>query len=144
MTYKCCSHIIETLQNIETNDTILYRKGKMLPSSLIIHNEESGSRTIISNNEYCNLKLINYLFILITIKSLTDLSCEEFVQVFTKINKNNQWWVHFEGRNIDQTIEQIDWLNEKASEEHWRHNLIISVEIEKPERENIDLLIERV
>lgn len=116
----------------------------MLPSSIIIHNEESGSRTIISNNEYCNLKLINYLFILITIKSLTDLSCEEFVQVFTKINKNNRWWVHFEGRNIDQALEQIDWLNEKASEEHWRHNLIISVEIEKPERENIDLLIERV
>ncbi|KAG2201691.1 hypothetical protein INT46_007143 [Mucor plumbeus] len=119
------SHIIETLQNIETNETILYRKDKMLPSSIIIHNEESGSRTIISNND------------------LTDLTCEEFVQVFTKINKNNQWWIHFEGRNIDQTIEQIDWLNTKALEERWRHNLIISVEIEKPERENIDLLIER-
>ncbi|KAL9555301.1 hypothetical protein MBANPS3_002426 [Mucor bainieri] len=121
------SHIMESLQDqgIATNDTTLYRDDKMLPSSIIIHNQESGSRTIISSND------------------LTDLTCEEFVQVFTAINKNNQWWVHFEGRNIDQTLQQIDWLNNKASEEHWRHNLVISVEVEKPERENIDSLIER-
>ncbi|KAF1802792.1 Ribokinase-like protein [Mucor lusitanicus] len=121
------SHIMESLQDqgIATNDTTLYRDDKMLPSSLIIHNQESGSRTIISNND------------------LTDLTREEFVQVFTAINKSNQWWVHFEGRNIEQTIQQIDWLHSKASEEHWRHDLVISVEVEKPERENIDLLIER-
>lgn len=88
--------------------------------------------------------MINCLFILISIKSLTDLTSEEFMQAFTKINKRNQWWVHFEGRNIDETIKQIDWLNKKASEEHWRHDLVISVEVEKPERENIDLLIDRV
>lgn len=121
------SHIMESLQDqsIATNDTTLYRDDKMLPSSLIIHNQESGSRTIISSND------------------LTDLTCEEFVQVFTSINKDNQWWVHFEGRNIDQTIQQIDWLHSKAVEEQWRHNLVISVEVEKPERENIDSLIER-
>ncbi|CEP17078.1 hypothetical protein [Parasitella parasitica] len=101
------------------------RQDKMLPSSVIIHSEESGSRTIISSND------------------LPDLTCEEFVQVFSQINKHNQWWVHFEGRNIDETVKQIDWLDRKASEEHWRHDLTISVEVEKPERENIDLLIER-
>ncbi|CAO0797526.1 unnamed protein product [Mucor circinelloides] len=121
------SHIMESLQNqgIATNETTLYRDDKILPSSIIIHNQASGSRTIISNND------------------LTDLTSEEFVQAFTKINKSNQWWVHFEGRNIDETIKQIDWLNKKASEEHWRHDLVISVEVEKPERENIDLLIDR-
>ncbi|KAI8636028.1 Ribokinase-like protein [Parasitella parasitica] len=121
------SHIFESLQeqHIETNGTIIYRKDKMLPFSVIIHNEESGSRTIVSSND------------------LPDLTCEEFVQVFTKINKHNQWWVHFEGRNIDETVKQIDWLDRKASEERWRNDLTISVEVEKPERENIDLLIER-
>lgn len=47
------SHIMESLQDqgIATNGTTLYRDDKMLPSSIIIHNQESGSRTIISNNE---------------------------------------------------------------------------------------------
>lgn len=55
-------------QGIATNDTTLYRDDKMLPSSLIIHNQESGSRTIISNNEYItDLNMINCLFILIPI-----------------------------------------------------------------------------
>lgn len=53
-------------------------------------------------------------------------------------------WVHFEGRNIDQVVQQIDWLDAKASRENWRSLLTISVELEKPDRENIDLLMPRV
>lgn len=80
----------------------------------------------------------------ILFNSIQDLTCNEFKEVFEKINKNNDWWVHFEGRNIDETVEQINWLNKKAINEHWRDQLIISVELEKPERENIESLIELV
>ena len=53
-------------------------------------------------------------------------------------------WVHFEGRNIDQAVQQIDWLNNKAITQGWRDQLIISVELEKPDREHIDWLMPKV
>lgn len=53
-------------------------------------------------------------------------------------------WVHFEGRNVFETAAQIDWLEAKATREGWRHELTISVEIEKPDRPHIDILLTRV
>lgn len=53
-------------------------------------------------------------------------------------------WIHFEGRNIDQVVQQIDWLDNKAITEGWRDQLIISVELEKPDREHIDWLMPKV
>lgn len=75
--------------------------------------------------------------------SIDDIKLNEFQEIFNRINTSNQWWIHFEGRNIDETIRMIDWLNEKAMHENWRQNLIISVECEKPDRENIQSLIPR-
>lgn len=87
----------------------------------------------------------NYLFVYSTISiSLQDITCDEFKQIFEKIKDTNRWWVHFEGRNIENTLQQIDYLHHKATVENWRDKLTISVELEKPERENIHLLIERV
>jgi ketohexokinase len=53
-------------------------------------------------------------------------------------------WVHFEGRNVFETAAQIDWLELKATREGWRQNLTISVELDKPDRHNIDILLTRV
>lgn len=36
------------------------------------------------------------------------------------------------------------WLDQKAISENWRHQLTISVELEKPERFEIELLMEKV
>lgn len=77
-------------------------------------------------------------------KSIQDITCAEFVQTFEQLNTDNRWWAHFEGRNILETISQIDWLNDKATKEGWRHQLVISVELEKPLRQGIELLIEKV
>ena len=35
------------------------------------------------------------------------------------------------------------WLDEKAIKEQWRHQLVLSVELEKPERPHIELLLEK-
>ncbi|KAI7900028.1 Ribokinase-like protein [Cokeromyces recurvatus] len=121
-------HIIEALrhQSIQTDDTIIYRHDKITPSSTIIHSEKTGSRTIISNHQ------------------LESITFKEFVQLFEKIyQRSSSWWVHFEGRNIAETLQQIDWLNEKAISENWRHQLTISVEAEKPERADMEQLIRR-
>lgn len=53
-------------------------------------------------------------------------------------------WVHFEGRNVYETAAQIDWLEAKAKREGWRSQLTISVELEKPDRPHIDILLTRV
>lgn len=53
-------------------------------------------------------------------------------------------WVHFEGRNVYETAAQIDWLEAKAKREGWRNELTISVELEKPDRPHIDILLTRV
>lgn len=52
-------------------------------------------------------------------------------------------WVHFEGRNVYETAAQIDWLEAKAKREGWRDQLTISVELEKPDRPHIDILLTR-
>lgn len=53
-------------------------------------------------------------------------------------------WIHFEGRNVDNAVQQIDWIDAKATKEGWRSKLHISVELEKPDRENIDALMPKV
>ncbi|KAI8059712.1 Ribokinase-like protein [Thamnidium elegans] len=119
------SHITEELKSRDIQDVLLFRREDLTPSSTIIHNQKSGSRTIISNN------------------NIQDMTCIEFIEKFNDLNQDNSWWVHFEGRNIDQTLLQIDWLDKKAISEDWRHQLTISVELEKPERLDIELLIEK-
>ncbi|KAI8387530.1 Ribokinase-like protein [Blakeslea trispora] len=117
------SYIIESLKPIETIDTFIFRQNQLTPSSTIIHSKETSSRTIISNN------------------NLDEISLEEFIKVFEQLHSDHGWWVHFEGRNIAETIRQIEWLKKKATQENWNSNLIISIELEKPDRPDIDLLL---
>ncbi|KAG2204051.1 hypothetical protein INT47_007045 [Mucor saturninus] len=101
------------------------RDDSITPSSTIIHNELTGSRTILSHND------------------IQDITCAEFRETFNHLNIYDNWWVHFEGRNISETVFQIDWLSNKATDEGWRRQLVISVELEKPLRDDIECLIPR-
>lgn len=71
-----------------------------------------------------------------------DISLSDFQHKVQTMDQHFTW-VHFEGRNIDNAVQQIEWLHHKASQEHWRHKLTISVELEKPDRENIDSLLDK-
>jgi ketohexokinase len=44
---------------------------------------------------------------------------------------------------VNNAIKQIEWLENKATQEGWRHQLTISVELEKPDREDIDSLLDK-
>lgn len=75
-----------------------------------------------------------------------DISLADFthkVEQSTLDTNRHFTWIHFEGRNIDNAVQQIDWLHSKATQEHWRDQLTISVELEKPDRENIDSLLDK-
>ncbi|KAG2221684.1 hypothetical protein INT45_002722 [Circinella minor] len=115
--------------------TCIIRKSPT-PSSYIIQSRTTGSRTIISNT------------------SIKDISRDEFakkieVDKFTETpiseskRKELFQWIHFEGRNVEQAVQQIDWIDDKARREGWRSTLTISVELEKPDREHIDLLMNK-
>ncbi|KAI9264045.1 Ribokinase-like protein [Phascolomyces articulosus] len=110
--------------------TCIFRKTPT-PSSYIIKSRATGSRTIIS----CT--------------TMEDISRDEFSRKFemASLTKTLSFesdgkapfrWIHFEGRNVDQAVQQIDWVDEKAQREGWRTSLTISVELEKPDREHID------
>ncbi|KAI8979999.1 Ribokinase-like protein [Pilobolus umbonatus] len=107
-----------------SSKALLYRDKHTTPTSYIIHSHVSDSRTIISDN---NMK---------------DIAFDEFVDMYNCVYKENHpEWIHFEGRNISETVLQIKWLHKKAVEEGWRDALTISVEVEKPNRDHIEDLI---
>jgi ketohexokinase len=69
---------------------------------------------------------------------------EDFISKVEQASIEHKFnWVHFEGRNVNNAIKQIEWLENKATQEGWRHQLTISVELEKPDREDIDSLLDK-
>lgn len=115
--------------------TCFHRKSPT-PSCYIIQCKDTGSRTIISSN------------------TTQDITKDEFARKveMSSITKTMSFefdarppfsWVHFEGRNVYETAAQIDWLEAKATREGWRSQLTISVELEKPDRPHIDILLTR-
>ncbi|CAO3679383.1 unnamed protein product [Rhizopus stolonifer] len=105
--------------------TCLFRK-EPTPSSYIVQSTETGSRTIISAN------------------TIQDIKKDEFILKVEKILAETPLsWVHFEGRNVEEAVKQIDWIESKATREGWRSQLTISVELEKPDRPHIDSLLAR-
>lgn len=72
-----------------------------------------------------------------------EMSCITKTMSFEFDTQPTFGWVHFEGRNIYETAAQIDWLETKATKEGWRDQLTISVELEKPDRPHIDILLTR-
>ncbi|KAL0074319.1 Ribokinase-like protein [Phycomyces blakesleeanus] len=124
------------LSELESNGikmtTCLYRQSSM-PSSYIIHNEASGSRTIISCNNTLEITLDEF------IRKIEMTSLTKSIQF--DFNAAPFTWVHFEGRNISEALLQIRWLETKGQKENWRSKMTISVELEKPDRQDIDLLM---
>ncbi|KAI8086398.1 putative PfkB family kinase [Halteromyces radiatus] len=125
--------LISSLETLGIKTKACIHRQTPTPSSYIIQSADSGSRTIISYNK------------------TIDMTKDEFIHKFEEASNNKTKmlcdrqipfsWVHFEGRNVHNVVEQIDWLDTKATQEGWRSQLIISVELEKPDRPDIDLLL---
>ncbi|KAG2178196.1 hypothetical protein INT43_003449 [Umbelopsis isabellina] len=112
-------------QHVHTSTCVFHDHG-LNPSSYIIHASDTGTRTIISYNK------------------TEDLTLEDFVAKVEQASTDHKFhWVHFEGRNVNNAVKQIEWLDNKALHEGWRNQLTISVELEKPDREDIDSLLDK-
>lgn len=105
-------HIEADLQRHRINSDAVTRlaHGKV-PTSYITHNLANGSRTIVHYRD-----LPEYSF-----------------AAFKKIDLSRFDWLHFEGRNIEETLQMLEWTRAQ------RPALPISIEIEK-ERDQIDRL----
>jgi ketohexokinase len=96
---------------INTDHCTVLAKGKM-PTSYITVSQQTGSRTIVHHRD-----------------------CPEYsYAAFSQIDLSSYDWVHFEGRNIDDTVRML------KSVKIQHPNLMCSVEIEKA-REHIEQLI---
>lgn len=106
-------HIIQDLDKYQINHQYAktYASGKV-PTSYILKNKNNGSRSIV---HYRDLPELPY-------NTFKDIPLESFD------------WIHFEGRNIDQTLMMLQLV--KKSSPH----LTCSLEIEK-QRDNIEDLI---
>ncbi|KAI8579028.1 hypothetical protein K450DRAFT_243519 [Umbelopsis ramanniana AG] len=114
-------------QGVHTSTCVFHDHG-VNPSSYVIHAANTGTRTIISYNEAQDITLSDF---------------QQKVETAMSDTKQHFTWVHFEGRNIDNAVQQIDWMHNKAIKENWRDRLTISVELEKPDRENIDTFLDK-
>lgn len=98
--------------NINTSTSKHLAKGKM-PTSYISHNQRTGSRTIVHHRD-----------------------CPEYSFAdFKEIDFSSFDWIHFEGRNVAETVLMFNWLDTHYPQ------LTYSVEIEKP-RPDIELLFD--
>ncbi|CAJ0851673.1 962_t:CDS:2 [Entrophospora sp. SA101] len=48
-------------------------------------------------------------------------------------------WIHFEGRNAQEVSKMIDYIDSKD----WRSRAIVSVELEKPYRKGLEILMNK-
>ncbi len=96
--------------NINTGAVLRLAQGKV-PTSYITHNLGSGSRTIVHYRD------------------LPEYPFEQFKQ----IDLSDYDWLHFEGRNIEETTKMLAWAKQYAP------TLPRSIEIEK-QRHGIDAL----
>lgn len=105
-------HIEADLRRHQIDSSAVTRmaQGKV-PTSYITHNLENGSRTIVHHRD-----LPEYSF-----------------DAFRRIDLGRFDWLHFEGRNVEESLLMLEWARQRQP------SLPISIEIEK-ERDNIDRL----
>nr|CAB3258508.1 ketohexokinase [Phallusia mammillata] len=92
---------------------------KSLPFSCVILNKTKGSRTILHNNE-----------------GVTEPTFEDIC----RLNLDEYSWIHFEGRNIPEVLKMLDHVT-AYNQKHPDEQIILSVDLERPNRKNIEQLI---
>ena len=112
-----CCFIMDSLPHVDLGESSIFRhEHEDAAASYIIQSQETLSRTIVSVNELPEMTLDEFK---IRINTLSHRSSDKGIP---------QFWIHFEGRVPDITLECVRFLRH----EHPEHK--ISVECEKPER----------
>ena len=108
---------MDSLPGVDLTYTVI-RNSFEPPSSYIIRNLSTGSRTIVNYNE------------------IGEMNFDEFRLAFDALSDSyghDKLWCHFEGRIPETTIQCMKYVRRNA-------NVLISVEVEKPNREGLQEL----
>ncbi|CAH1764882.1 12540_t:CDS:2 [Entrophospora sp. SA101] len=128
------------VHDINTSACIFRSNATHAPVAYIMHADNTSSRTIINYNGIDELAFDEF-------KNKFDLICAEE----TIINMSNYDygvededgapfnWIHFEGRNAQEVSKMIDYIDSKD----WRSRAIVSVELEKPYRKGLEILMSK-
>lgn len=89
-----------------------------IPTSTVIINETSGSRTILH-----------------AYRNLPDVSAKDF----EKVDLTQFKWIHIEGRNASEQVKMLQRIEQHNDGQPLQHKVRVSVEIEKPREELFQL-----
>ncbi|XP_058143734.1 ketohexokinase isoform X3 [Dasypus novemcinctus] len=103
--------------SVDLRYTVPQTRGSV-PTSTVIINEASGSRTILH-----------------AYRNLPDVSAEDF----EKVDLSRFKWIHIEGRNASEQVKMLQRIEEHNSRQPLGQRIQMSVEVEKPREELFQL-----
>ncbi|XP_057701049.1 ketohexokinase isoform X2 [Corythoichthys intestinalis] len=115
------SFILEDFQRFQVDVSLLRKCGCGAPTSLVISNNGTGSRTILHSNS-----------------NIAEVTLDDFNAVDLSAFK----WIHWEGRNADEQVKMITRVERYNQTVAPERMIVVSVEIEKP-REKLYQLFDR-
>ncbi|KDQ17383.1 hypothetical protein BOTBODRAFT_605486 [Botryobasidium botryosum FD-172 SS1] len=117
------------------------RDGIGVPISYVINSDSSDSRTVINYNP------------------IPDITHDEFIRLLSPLlfpstpppstppseppepMRPPFDWIHFEGRTAQTTLSNMTGIDGLARERDWRHKIVISLEVGRPNRQGQEALI---
>ncbi|XP_052042199.1 ketohexokinase isoform X1 [Apodemus sylvaticus] len=103
--------------SVDLQYAVLQTEGS-IPTSTVIINEASGSRTILH-----------------AYRNLPDVSAKDF----EKVDLTRFKWIHIEGRNASEQVKMLQRIEEYNARQPLAQKVRVSVEIEKPREELFQL-----
>ncbi|NP_001335995.1 ketohexokinase isoform 4 [Mus musculus] len=103
--------------SVDLRYVVLQTEGS-IPTSTVIINEASGSRTILH-----------------AYRNLPDVSAKDF----EKVDLTRFKWIHIEGRNASEQVKMLQRIEEHNAKQPLPQKVRVSVEIEKPREELFQL-----
>ncbi|XP_008833248.1 ketohexokinase isoform X3 [Nannospalax galili] len=103
--------------SVDLRYTVLQTTGS-IPTSTVIINEASGSRTILH-----------------AYRNLPDVSAKDF----EKVDLTQFKWIHIEGRNASEQVKMLQRIEQYNARQPLQQKVRVSVEIEKPREELFQL-----
>ena len=105
--------------NVCVDNVVVHDECKT-PSSQVIINVENGSRTIVHSGQ-----------------NLPELSIKHFLS----LDHSKYCMIHFEGRNIDEVVKMMEFMNNYNKSASEDKKVFVSMEAEKPSRPNQVLMM---
>ncbi|KAI0266591.1 Ribokinase-like protein [Russula aff. rugulosa BPL654] len=97
-------------------------EGAGVPAAWVLHAGDSNNQSVINHNP------------------LPDIPHEEFVSLLGPLLRTIRW-IHFEGRSVKTTLNNIQGLDGLARERRWRSQCVFSVDVGRRARQGIEALI---